>query len=198
MSSAFYLKGDSTRKTQVILLVGVLVALLIPAIVTAVPSGEPTQEEIEKEKEIQENAGAKGWWYWRTIPDRNKPPEYPNDIYPILYKRGHLLGTDLFDVKYKIYSHYTSDIQGPWTDRFWLDRDTGMEYCVQTIPHTEWDTIKAQQATIFQLYHPFHCPWRDYWDMNIHIDINDNIPTDGGDYRQDNNKDWEYMLFWWW
>ena len=92
-----------------------MAVLMIPTVATAVPSREPTQEEIEKEKEIQENAGAKwGWfWFWRTIPNRYQPPEYPNDIYPILYKRGHLLGTDLFNVTY---IRYTATIPNPSTD----------------------------------------------------------------------------------
>ena len=73
-----------------------------------------------------------------------------------------------------------------------------MEYCVQTIPHSNWDIIKPQGVTIFGLDHPFHCPWRGYWDMNIDIDINNDIKWNNGDYRQDNNHDEEYMLFWWW
>ena len=173
------------------MLVLMLVALSLP-VVLGIPDKEPTKEEQEKMIEkIKYNAGLKGYM---NIPNRHQnPPDDDDDIAPELKQRYQYGLSNKFNTKYSIDSSNPNPFTDSWTDRFTLDND-----------HSEWPKCIKNHVNE-QISYGDTMYWTGdytaegsghYYDMNIYVDIYDGIRYYEGDSNIDNNKDWEYMYFW--
>ena len=171
-----------------------LVCLSIP-VVLGLPQEKPTDSEIKEiEKEVKSQE-AKGWW-WKSIPNRYRPEDNirSHDLVPRLWERGQLGASKVFKVEYAIYSSNTVSFGASWKDRFYLDRDTGVKYCLQDLYQS--GEIQRQGYTTGFMTREFTPPGWGLYDMNIDLNINSGI-SDAFDSYHGNNHDEEYMYFWW-
>ncbi|GEM_PF-2106853 len=187
--------GEMKRTMLATFLALLLLCTAIP--VFAVPEYTDEQAQAEMEKELEEQGNALGWWE-KPIPNRKTPEGNmtAHDIAPRLAVRYHWGITQWYNVKYEIMSKFQDSFDATWTDYFYLDDDT-YTYCEQL--HRRTGTINGnpngQGITRF-IVDNFESPKMcRYLDINIVIDKYDEIGFDH-DSNPQNNKDTEYMLFW--
>ncbi len=99
---------------------------------------------------------------------------------------GHLIGTNYFRVKYKLY--VTSTFTDTFDDRLWID-----DYIIEDHEHDNEYMWVGQNGPYYSTW--FNTPGyeKGYFDIKVHTDFGEDVD----EVDDDNNDDTEEHYFWW-